>query len=411
MLAKQITLEEYIEIRKEHTEILHQSSKGWITLADINDGYRQWHYKAKDLDKAVGDNNYYISQNTFYKPQRRIENLKELKHLYIDIDCYNTRYSKEDVIYILEKDYFNRKIPMSNLIIDSGRGLYLVWNIKAVPKMALPLWKAIENYLYMQLKEFGADPRATDPTRILRVAGTVNTKSNTVVNILERYDYEYTLKEIQKEYLPEIEPKKVKSKGRPKRVVSLFNKYSLHHARLEDLVKICEIRNYDVVGFRETILFLYRYWTCCFVSDTREALRMTLELNQMFRQALPSREVEKATESAEKAYLSKDKEYNYKNTTLIELLDISQEEQEQLKTIIGIKEKNKRNRDNRNKYKRETGKAKRRNSEGLTKREHEKQEKIKKVKELKEKGLNNSQIAKKLGITRVYVSNIINNRV
>ena len=400
MLARQITVDEYVQSREEHTEILHRSSKGWITLADINNGeYKQWHYKYKDLIRAVGDNNYYISQNTFYKPQRRIENLKELSHLYIDIDCYNTRYSKDDVIDMLEKDCFSRTIPIPNLIIDSGRGLYLIWNIKAVPKMALPLWKAVENYLYNQLKEFGADPRATDPTRILRVAGTVNTKSNTVVKILEKYDYEYTLREIQNEYLPEIKPKKMKSKGRPKTVVSLFNKYSLNHARLEDLVKICELRKYEVVGFRETILFLYRYWTCCFVSDTQEALRMTLELNEMFRQALRSKEVERATQSAERAYLSKDKEYKYKNCTLIELLDISEEEQEQLKTIIGIKEKYKRKNNIRN--------ANRRNEEGLTKREQEKRDTINNVRELKERGFKQKEIAEKLGLSKGRVSQII----
>ena len=118
---------------------------------------------------------------------------------------------------------------------------------------------------------------------------------------------------------------------------------------------------------------------------------MTLELNEIFGQALPSREVEKATESAERAYLSKDKEYNYKNTTLIELLDISEEEQTQLKTIISTEEKYKRNNDRR--------KAERRTKQGLTKREQEKQEKIKKVKELKEQGFKQREIAEKLGIS------------
>ncbi len=65
----------------------------------------------------------------------------------------------------------------------------------------------------------------------------------------------------------------------------------------------------------------------CFVSDPREALRMTLELNEMFRQPLNSQTVESATKSAEKAYSNEDKEYKYKNTTLIELLEISEEEQ------------------------------------------------------------------------------------
>jgi len=86
----------------------------------------------------------------------------------------------------------------------SGRGLYLIWTIEIVPKMALPLWKAIENYFYKVLKELGADPKALDPTRVLRVGGTLNTKSNTLVKLLDRYEYIYSLREIQKEYLPEM---------------------------------------------------------------------------------------------------------------------------------------------------------------------------------------------------------------
>ncbi|MCG4709138.1 DNA-binding response regulator, partial [Flavonifractor plautii] len=84
------------------------------------------------------------------------------------------------------------------------------------------------------------------------------------VKVLDEYDYEYSLREIQEEYLPEISPKKKKSKGRPKKMVSLFTEYSLYYSRLMDISKICELRNYDVEGHREVILFLYRYYSACF---------------------------------------------------------------------------------------------------------------------------------------------------
>lgn len=398
MLAEQMTIDEYMETRKEHTEVLHLKSKGWITIASIQEGkYSQYHYRYKDLLKAVGDSNCYISMNTFFKPQRRIETVKELKHLYIDLDCYGKGYTKAAVLYELEKEFFNKKIPMPNLIIDSGRGIYLIWTIEIVPKMALPLWKAIENYLYKILKEFGADPKALDPTRVLRIGGTLNTKSNTMVQMLDRYEYVYSLREIQKEYLPEIPEKPQKAKGRPNKVVSLFNKYSLHHARFEDLITICELREYDVKGMREHILFLYRYWTCCFVSDPREALRMTLELNEEFRQPLGANEVERATQSAERAYLSKDKEYNYKNTTLIELLEISEEEQKKLKTIIGTKEK----------YRRKNEKRTPRNEEGLTDKQKELKELKAKVMELRDKGMTIRTIGETLKLSKTKVGRLL----
>ena len=123
--------------------------------------------------------------------------------------------------------------------------------------------------------------------------------------MLDMNNYQYTLREIQEEYLPEISEKREKKKGRPKKVVSLFNEYSLYHARILDIIKICELRNYDVKGHRELILFLYRYFTCCFIQDPEEALQKALELNSMFKEPLTEREVITDTKSAEKAILIK----------------------------------------------------------------------------------------------------------
>ena len=62
----------------------------------------------------------------------------------------------------------------------------MVWSIEKVPYKALSLWKAVQEYLYSQLKEFGADRKALDVTRILRVPGSINSKSGTRVTILEK---------------------------------------------------------------------------------------------------------------------------------------------------------------------------------------------------------------------------------
>ncbi|MGM8239997.1 DNA-binding response regulator, partial (plasmid) [Clostridium perfringens] len=68
-----------------------------------------------------------------------------------------------------------------------------------------------------------------------------------------------------------------------------------------------------------------RYYLCSFTEDIEKALNDALELNSMFRQALSEREVIRATRSAETCYLDKNKQYKYKNETLIELLEITEE--------------------------------------------------------------------------------------
>ncbi|MCC0728726.1 DNA-binding response regulator [Clostridioides sp. ZZV14-6045] len=380
-------------------EVIHSKSKGYITLASKKEQkFTQWHYKINELENKYNeliDNkvNVYISHNTFYKPQRRIENIKELNAIFIDIDCYNTNYTKEAVRFFIEKD-LNGIIPNPTMLVDSGRGLYYVLKLEPVPSKALPLWYAIQRYIYNKLKEFGADAKALDPTRVLRATGTINSKTQTEVKIIDYDGYTYTLKEIQENYLPELKEKKHKSKGRPKKVISLFNEYSLYHARLNDLTKICELRSYDMEGCREVTLFLYRYFTCCFMEDEVQALECTLELNEQFIKPLREYEVVKHTKSAETAY--KSKKYKFKNRTLIDLLGITEEEQKHLKTIIGKKEANEREK--------EAKKLARRNENGLTSREQEKQDKINLIKQLKEKGLNNNQIAKELKINRSTVT-------
>ncbi|MEG2058061.1 MAG: DNA-binding response regulator, partial [Romboutsia sp.] len=315
----------------------------------------------------------------------------ELRAIYIDIDCYNSKYTKYAVKYFLENDLYGSKIPVPNYLIDSGRGLYYVILIKPVPSMALPLWYAVQRYLFNTLKKFGADANALDPTRVLRIVGTMNSKSGTCVEVLDQYDYEYSLKEIQDEYLPEINEKK-KSKGRPKKMVSLLTEYSLYFNRVIDITIICELRDYDVEGHREVILFLYRYFSACFTEDTNEALNRALELNAKFKKPLPEIEVIRDTKSATRAY--ENKLYKYTNAKLIEILDITPKEQEHLKTIISGKEKYRRCAED----KKAKQKAKRRNENGLTKREQDKKDLIEIVKQLKAHGLKQKEVMEKLSI-------------
>ncbi|KFX54739.1 DNA-binding response regulator [Clostridium botulinum] len=378
----------------EYLNTVHGTSKGWITRAEVSSSFNQWHYKYNDLVKQdfTGENNY-ISLNTFYSTYRRLEYLKELKAHFIDLDIYKTKFTKEQVLMRLDEEYFNKSIPRPNLIIDSGRGLYLIWMINSVPSQALPLWKAVEEYLYKELKVFGADRQALDATRVLRVPGSINSKSNTVVEVLEQYEYVYDLREIQEGYLPELDKSKPKKKGRPSKTVFIHRERSLYYARIQDIIKLCELRNYDLKGQRELILFLYRYWLCYFTEDTQKALEDILELNNQFVLPLSKTEVIRATRSAERVFLSKDKRYKYKNKTLIDLLEIIELEETYMKTIISDKEyKRRQNNAFRKRYQ-----EKLKLDGKLTKKEQINIQR-QKIKALLEQGFTQKDISKELNI-------------
>ena len=396
----QVLIKEKYSEQINYLDILHSDSKGWITKAEINCGYKQWHYRYNELlEQDFNQENVYISINTFYSTFRRLEYIKELKAQFIDLDIYKTGFTKEQIIMHLEADYFNKSIPRPNLIIDSGRGLYLIWLLNSVPSKALPLWKAIEEYLYSVLKPFGADRQALDPTRILRVPGSINSKSKTTVKVIEQYDYIYDLREIQNEYLPELEERKAKKKGRPSKTVFIHRERSLYYARIQDIIKLCELREYDLKGHRELILFLYRYYLCYFLEDTQKALGDVLELNREFIYPLSETEVIRATRSAEKVYLSKNKDYKYKNETLIELLVITELEETYMSTIISKREfkrrKNLRDREyQKNKYQEKL------RADGKVSEKDKIAERRAKIKDLLAQGLKQKDICSQLDISK-----------
>lgn len=386
-----------IKINKgEYIEKVHGNSKGWITRSCIDEnGYSQWHYKYAELKETdLAGENIYITLNTFYKPCRRLECIKELNCVYIDLDYYKTKYTREQIIMNLEENYFNKIIPATNYILDSGRGLALLWLINKVPSKALPLWKAVQEYLYSQLKEFGADRQALDATRILRVPGSINSKSKTVVSIIDEYDYIYDLREIQREYLPELKTTE-KKKGRPKKINYIYRERSLYYARIQDITKLCELREYDLRGHREIILFLYRYYLCSFTEDVQKALGDVLELNSMFIYPLKENEVIRATRSAEKCYLDKNKEYKYKNDTLIELLEITEYEETKMSTIISKNEYKRRNNEyNKKKYQEKL------KEEGKLSKKEEVKVRREKIKDLLAEGLSQKEIYSLLKISK-----------
>lgn len=357
---------------RQHVLFQHGDADGYITMAQKDpetDKFRQYHYKQEELadhlSEWIGPNTFF-SQNTFYRPQRSIENIRQLRSLYVDLDVYNIGFEPEYILQKLELEVFGDTLPDPNMVIFSGRGLVLIWHIEPIPYKVMSLWRAVEMHFISVLKEMGADSKASDPTRIFRVAGTINAKNGAMVKVEYRHDYKYDIHQLRDDYLPELEPSKLKAKkkGRKNNVVHMFNIYSLHIARAKDITKLVEMRNGHVGKHREYICFLYRYFTCCIAEDTEDALEATMNLNNKFRYPLSKREVEISTKSAEKAWKARScKEankvavsmgypgagYNIKNDKLILWLGITPEEEMKLSTIISKRENRRREKIERHK--------------------------------------------------------------
>lgn len=435
----------------DYISILHGDNKRWIALTKKTPRWKQWHYLYEDICEELTYFNFidlnldsYVSMNTFCYPDRHEWNAFELNAFYVDLDIYDVGLSLSQAVYELKEDVFGwHNFPAPTFWVYSGRGLQLIWKIETVPgqtQKALALYKKVQEYLTDGLfRGYGADEACKDASRVLRLPGSINTKSGEKAQIIE-YNPEavYTMRQFVDEYLPQkyydewfhsqypefpskkkkvattnpVKRKKTKAFAEPSSIARLKTKntYTSYRAKIQDILDLCKMRNWKMPKRREFTLFLLRYWTSI-VESPEIALEFILQVNSKFAEPLSEHEVIEATKSADdaaKAFLSEElvewegrmvqKGYNYKNESLIKIFTITPEEQEHLSFIISKDIKYSRNNARR--------RAERRNENGLTRRKQQEQDTIQQVAFLLSEGVKQKEIAEKLEITPARVSQI-----
>ena len=387
------------------------------------------------LEKHTGKKDVFITPNSTYNGRRDSKNIRQFRALYIDLD-YNA-YSFNQLVYEMWELVLDKKIPKPTMVVASGRGAHVYWRIEHAPYQALSTWQELEDYLCKQLKHLGADEKATDAARVLRLPDTINSRNNAECKVMIINDkITYSMYDLRDKYLKwkpkafkEIEVEnKVNNKKIKSKVLQFFTSYTLHIARAEDILTLCKLRKYKVTGYRNMILHCYAYWIGVTTRESSKLAEVVNELNNSFTESLKQNEVdailrcvpkaidkfldyEQGLRSGEVKRVSKgmrDKGgYWYKNETLIERLDITLEEQKHLKTIISTEVKY----DRRRVKDREDKKERRRNEQGLTPKQQELKDLKVKVLELKEKGLSIRKIAQILDKSKGTIENILKNKV
>jgi hypothetical protein len=408
---------------RQYIEHLHEDTDGYIQIARLKPtGHMATQTRTVEelreiLEGYIGNADVYSTGNSFYIPQRRVGNIRQLRALFVDLDLPNN-ISKTEAVYKVYDMVAQGEIPEPTMIVDSGRGLHLYWRIEHAPKQAIYTWQELEDYLCNKLKSLGADSQATDCARILRLPQSINSKNGAECQVLHiRDDLRYSMYDLREKYLGYTKQQEALQASKKKQATSrtikhLFNSYTLHKARLEDIEKLCELRKWDMRGYRSFSTHLFTYWSGVVNRDIDILAEIVDEFNQQFREPLKQSEVNAIVRSVPKAidkFLEyeqglrakkvkrvskgmKDKGgYWYTNDTLIDRLGITLEEQRQLQTIIGKEEKYRRNNEKR--------RTARRNEQGETSREQLKRERLEEIHALKAKGMTNKQVAEQLQLT------------
>ncbi len=103
-----------------HATPLHRGARGYVALCRRTDGaeWRQRFFGGPSLLAAAAQRDTYVSQNTFDRPCRRADALRQLRTLFVDLDGY--RVGLEPAASCLERSQAG-EIPWPAAVLQSGR--------------------------------------------------------------------------------------------------------------------------------------------------------------------------------------------------------------------------------------------------------------------------------------------------
>jgi len=205
----------------EHFEQMHREAHGVVLLWEARKENKRW-VKLEPEDSAIpsvlrgveGSSDVYMSVNEF-NGWRLVRLLRSLRALYVDVD---SGVSLEELLEALQE----KGIPEPSFVVWSGRGLHLYWLLKPIGAHGLPLWQRLQQAVLDALLPLGADPKARDCTRVLRLVGTVNSKNGEMVRglvlsgrrwLLYELAYEVLGPYAEEEQAPQQERAKVEQRG------------------------------------------------------------------------------------------------------------------------------------------------------------------------------------------------------
>ncbi|WP_224981313.1 helix-turn-helix domain-containing protein [Geomonas agri] len=387
--AKTLTEPHQLELFGYHS--LHRG--GFFSLVTKTNVTRQKSYPMNALPVVIRSVNpkidTYLSQAEFFRPNRRIVNLAHLGVSFVDLDSYKTitykEISSDQMVGELLLHCIDCDIPMPSVILFSGQGYYAKWfYTRAIPRQALPRWNALQNELCQRFVKFGADRKARDASRILRLEGTCNTKTGGYCRVIWpdagkepiHYDFDALCDAVlpfSRDELTDLRDERAAKKvirdaevaarrasltlvkgGGKAGNLRRFNPLQLSWDRLEDLRALAKLRGGVQVGMRDEFLYL----ATCTLAHIVDPGTLKLELHQLAHEFAPSLTISEvvgytstAVKRAEDAATGSkinfngklvDSRYKFRNSTLVDRLEITPDEERHLKTIISEAEARRR---------------------------------------------------------------------
>lgn len=360
---------------------------GYVAVS--HDFKKAFYYGCNDKKKLVehtkGKPDWYITLNAFdidwngTENNRRTENVKQIRTIGVDIDQYKLGLSIDEAIDIMNVLMIEEKIPEPNLVLTS-RGIQIFYDIQggASPEMAW-LTSYITEQFIDKMKDIGADGNAKDLSRYMRVPESINSRNGATVEAEIWRKERYTLKELQSYTKPLHRfsngyKKRFRTIQATDKALTVF--YKVNYARLRDFETLIKLRQGDFTNMRNVLLYMYSYHQSFLLDSLDSVLKaMRGRFNDVYSRKdreMSDREFERTVKSAYKDAQAFFEHYKvngykliykqsdgiikpYKTDNVIKRLEITEEEQDRLTTLVNPAIKRKHDRERRNKANREKG--------------------------------------------------------
>ena len=405
---------------REHFELLHGRHQAEVAVCEKvgSRGWRQGLYAHDDAAEFLsryalaGARNVYQSQCGF-AGSRRVEGLAALTSCWVDLDTYRTserEYTPDELLDAVQA--LAPWLPMPTLVIHSGRGWYLSWAFdRPLAPEHLNKWQWVQDTLTDALRPLGADSSCRDAAHVLRLVGTVNSKSGRVVSGYQQTASPLPFLTLERAVIGAQRPSETPKRQAPERLRKQFlHAAGLAQARMADCHALAALRGSPKVpDYRSRLLYAYALSGAWYWADSHQArdelAAFSAEHFEDGRHYTAAR-VRTVLERMTQAWAGVvgiwqgrpvDRRYCPSNGYFLRLLEVTAAEQQAMRTLIGRDERQRR-------------RAQRRRDAGMVTREEylgAAAERRSEALRLRREGLTQSTIASRLGVTQQWVSRLL----
>ena len=322
-------------ISEEETTKILQEYRGRYLVEKKSEFYDRL-YPIDEFLKACqelqGETDVFFSLNSFYRKKKLASEVRHINAFCLDFDFYKLkRYETYEPAAFYE--VIRRHLELTpTAVVDSGRGLYVIYAFQHCSYHMDRLYHSVMKHFLKKFEKYGMDPRALNTTQVIRLPGTINSRTGRIVQVLELNDTEYTLQQLAKQLPWSKEQvgvhKKEGKKQRKKVDWDLSKRRPYYKDYYKDFQKLIALRNRkgEYEGYRETLLWIAREKATWLGYTIDESVQLANQLNEQFHHPLTALQVEKQCRpSSNRAACNIE--------TIIDRLQITAEEQQHMEVL------------------------------------------------------------------------------